>query len=784
MKNATRIFKDYIRGRTERETNMKIEFHMTSPIESHSITANSIDKVVSGNNLLYGTKDFELYSNNTDTGILSQSDASVQSEKYNDFTVRGIDSVPAPSPTGTGTVIANYNFLGFTPGECFTFSFFVKGTLNSFKCFFYGDDGYAHAKVIQASNRFVGSVFGDGNISFDPSEEWQRVWVTWQIDPEGSGSVNKKILIRTDGGTNNGSIYVCGCKLERGVKATDWTPMPEDVDEVSDVELKLCEQIFDEVTSTNNWATFETGRFKLDGSFSVPNYTKNYEYGYISSIMSDEEGNIDDTITIEFNSEQEANGITIIFQEPVYDFDVKLDSETYSVTGNQELTWVQEGEFSFKKMQINFKKINPHRRVRMLEIFAGEILVFGDEDIFSASIVNEIDTNGSTLPADELEFTVSNVDRKFDLLNPEGIYENLEKNQVIKAYIGVNIGNVFEYLQMGRYYLKEWKTDDIEASFTSYSFAEKIDSETDTYKFGRVEYVSLYDLMEELIQDIGLEYEIDPSVGNVEVLGCIGLVSKRDALRMMAQAGCCVVLSDETGRVIVKRIESISNRNVNMLYSGQEKAGDIYPQRDLSKQDRYVSADDMYEYPTITKSTPYANAEVSVSTFSIGTEDETLYSGTVKIPTNQTADLYKVWIEYENGPARITSAPSTLLYDEYAYGCFVYITEDTEITITGRQVTINTEKYSFDGNVDSEEQYSVDNTLIANEETAKEVADLALNTGDLECEIDYRGYAYLDVGDSVIVETDYGDREFAIKKQTFEYDGALSCTAEGSGQSG
>src|SRR5699024_9775010 len=121
------------------------------------------------------------------------------------------------------------------------------------------------------------------------------------------------------------------------------------------------------------------------------------------------------------------------------------------------------------------------------------------------------------------------------------------------------------------------------------------------------------------------------------------------------------------------------------LYSGQEKAGDIYPQRDLSKQDRYVSADDMYEYPTITKSTPYANAEVSVSTFSIGTEDETLYSGTVKIPTNQTADLYKVWIEYENGPARITSAPATLLYDEYAYGCFVYITEDTEITITGRQ---------------------------------------------------------------------------------------------------
>ena len=170
MKNATRIFKDYIRGRTERETNMKIEFHMTSPIESHSIMANSIDKVVSGNNLLYGTKDFELYSNSTDTGILSQSDASVQSEKYNDFTVRGIDSVPAPSSTGSGTVIAKYNFLGFTPGECFTFSFFVKGTLNSFKCFFYGDTGYARAKVIQASNGFVGSVFGDGNISFDPSE--------------------------------------------------------------------------------------------------------------------------------------------------------------------------------------------------------------------------------------------------------------------------------------------------------------------------------------------------------------------------------------------------------------------------------------------------------------------------------------------------------------------------------------------------------------------------------------------------------------------------------------
>lgn len=37
-------------------------------------------------------------------------------------------------------------------------------------------------------------------------------------------------MLRTDGSTIGQEVYICGCKFEKGTKATDWTPAPEDMD--------------------------------------------------------------------------------------------------------------------------------------------------------------------------------------------------------------------------------------------------------------------------------------------------------------------------------------------------------------------------------------------------------------------------------------------------------------------------------------------------------------------------------------------------------------------------
>lgn len=540
-------------------------------------------------------------------------------------------------------------------------------------------------------------------------------------------------------------------------------------------------QIFDEVIETNNWATFEPGRFKLDGSFSIPAYTSKKEYGYISSAMSDEEGNIDVSLTISFEKPQNSIGMTLVFQEIVYDFNINIDGTVYEVTGNTNLKYELDEEVQFSTMTIIFKKLEPNRRVRLLEIFFGKILEYTDDDLFGLNIINEVSIISDTLPIDSLDFRIVNNDMKFDLLNPLGIYRKLKERQVVKPYIGVNIGNTFEYTQMGRYYLKEWSTDDIEASFVAYSIVDILDNET--YTYGKLEQRNLYNMIVELLDGIA-DYDIDLNLKGINVLGCIGLVTKREALRLMAQAGNCIVVSDETGKLIIKKIENIKSRNVNLRYSGEYYTGQIIPEVDLAKRNLYISSDDMYSYPQIVQTKPYTGVKVSISNFSMDSsaEEVTLYDGIVKIPTVQrTQSEYKVWVSYNSSPATNVVIVGADKYDIYAYGCYVYIKVDTEIFITGKTVNVNTDYYSVG---ETENLCTIDNILISDKNAAINVAENVLNDYDLQATIDYRGYAYLDSGDNIIVETQYGDHNFCLTKQTFEYDGTLSSVAEGVGTSG
>src|SRR5690606_26151252 len=128
------------------------------------------------------------------------------------------------------------------------------------------------------------------------------------------------------------------------------------------------------------------------------------------------------------------------------------------------------------------------------------------------NVLEQVDTTSATVPADELKFTVDNSSREFNILNPEGSYVFLQQRQSARAEIGVEIHpGVFEYVNMGTYYLYDWQSDEgaLTTTFTARDLIDfipdiEIEDETGTS-------TNLYNLAESILTLAGVEkYELDP----------------------------------------------------------------------------------------------------------------------------------------------------------------------------------------------------------------------------------------------------------------------------------
>ena len=109
----------------------------------------------------------------------------------------------------------NFTILGINGGDTITFSCDIKGTSDS------------HAPFISihiSDNNWYGSDVIQKNTSVSISSSWQRVSVTITT-PTGLSKNHMWLAIH---GNYQSDLYVRNFKLEKGNKATDWMPAPED----------------------------------------------------------------------------------------------------------------------------------------------------------------------------------------------------------------------------------------------------------------------------------------------------------------------------------------------------------------------------------------------------------------------------------------------------------------------------------------------------------------------------------------------------------------------------
>lgn len=146
---------------------------------------------IGGTNLFHGTKEFEI----TNAKSFSNTVSSVTSETYNGLKIR--------------KNLTAWNFyrpiLSLEPGN-YVFSGYVKGV-----------NGLSTYIQVSAGDTILNAY------TFSITSDWKRYSITFEITEKSDVTF---YLESREGG----EIYECGWKLEKGNKATDWSPAPEDLE--------------------------------------------------------------------------------------------------------------------------------------------------------------------------------------------------------------------------------------------------------------------------------------------------------------------------------------------------------------------------------------------------------------------------------------------------------------------------------------------------------------------------------------------------------------------------
>lgn len=183
----------------------------TTPVCDSSWEAvNEIE--IGGRNLIRGTKDFSTPWAVPSTGTLTDK-------------VDGLTVYHNKFTSGSHYMdLTVYNEVQVEADTEYTLSFYAKGS-GSILSYFYPD---CVASGTHSNGNITGS--SDGNVTTTLTTNWKKYWITWKTKSTASG---QKSIIPCRQLTEKGDseVWLYGVKFEKGNKATDWTPAPEDTEE-------------------------------------------------------------------------------------------------------------------------------------------------------------------------------------------------------------------------------------------------------------------------------------------------------------------------------------------------------------------------------------------------------------------------------------------------------------------------------------------------------------------------------------------------------------------------
>lgn len=226
---------------------------------------------IGGKNIIRRSREFDNTNvSSEETGRLTSASGKATFGAYKTFVTRKIVNSVASD------VVAQYRILNVELSEQYAVSFYARGT-GMARVYFYGPSNYIQVKSITAMTNANGKIEingnpgGDGNVNITLSNDWKRYWIIYTLKDTYTNNTEvheKDLLFRCDNTPTEWEI--CGIKLEKGNKPTDWSPAPEDNDKL----------ISDAATTASQAAT------KANTAYAEVNSLK----GQIQNIVTDRNG--------------------------------------------------------------------------------------------------------------------------------------------------------------------------------------------------------------------------------------------------------------------------------------------------------------------------------------------------------------------------------------------------------------------------------------------------------------------------------------------------------------
>lgn len=327
---------------------------------------------------------------------------------------------------------------------------------------------------------------------------------------------------------------------------------------------------------SGKYATFENDYWLLDGSFCLPpkNTETSNESGWWSSLLCGSGGvfSTPQVVTITFSTAHTSLGLTICFDSMTNEYAKDFTVTTYDASNNvlhtvtvtnntlSKYIW-EQGSTNYKKIVISITKwATGYRRARICEVGFGIVEEYTGKQLTSVNIIEEVDTTSNVIPANEMNFTLYNENKKYNIINPSGYYPYLQRKQKVTPYLGVEKAtDVFEYVPMGEFYLTEWKSNEgaLTATFTARDILDAL-SQSD-YAGATFTSKTLTYIATAIFTACGTtNYSIDTALNSITVSGTLAKMDYRQALQLVAMAGKSVLYSDRTGKVIIKQLSTFA----------------------------------------------------------------------------------------------------------------------------------------------------------------------------------------------------------------------------------
>lgn len=320
----------------------------------------------------------------------------------------------------------------------------------------------------------------------------------------------------------------------------------------------------------DTYAALELNRWALDGKTLIVPTGEVVQDGFISSLMSDAEGNFTTppVITREFSLKHIFPGLTLTFDtrqqewplEVTADFYLNgavVDTQTVSITSVQ--TTISTSATEVDKVTITFDRCLPYRRPRLENVLYGLNVQFVNKDIVSTQQKHDVDPLSRRLPTETMQFTILDYEHKYDPDNPAGIYAYVDKNSPIEIQFGYELpdGSV-EWIKPDNYVLNaKPSAQNNQATFNGTGL---IGSLTGTFYKSKLGSKSLYDMAQEVLLDAGLTlteqgenpWEIDDALKNMFTTAALPIDTHMNCLQLIAHAACCRLYTDDDNIIHIR----------------------------------------------------------------------------------------------------------------------------------------------------------------------------------------------------------------------------------------